>query len=293
VTSEPETRLALRQRTELAIQQTALVQRGLELADNALARISAIDTALQPLPVWQQIGIEMIPIPAGPFLMGSDKAKDKLARDDELPLHTVYLPAFRIARVPVTVAQFAQFVAATGYKTTAEMADEAWKTLHWGNPGFDWRHPGGPTSNVNKYQDHPVTCILWRDAQAFCRWAGVRLPTEAEWEKAARGTDGRIFPWGDRPNKEMCNFSGDETTPVGRYSPQGDSPYGIADMAGNVWEWCDGWYDEDEDARPLRGGAGYSITVDVRCAAREGFFPGLEHYYIGYYFGFRVVSPGF
>ena len=105
--------------------------------------------------------------------------------------------------------------------------------------GADWAHPRGPESDVRAKQDHPVTCVSWNDAVAFCKWAVVRLPTEAEWEKAARGTDGRIWPWGDRePNSGVCNFNmtvGD-TTPVGRY-PDGKSPYGLLDVAGNVWEW--------------------------------------------------------
>ena len=182
--------------------------------------------------------------------MGSDKKKDKLAYDNETPQHTLYLPEYRIARVPVTVAQFAAFVGATGHKTTAEVQGSAWNWTgsEWKEiKGADWAHPRGPQSDVRAKQDHPVTCVSWHDAVAFCKWAGVRLPTEAEWEKAARGTDGRIWPWGNRePNSGVCNFNmtvGD-TTPVGRY-PDGKSPYGLLDVAGNVWEWTSSLWGKD------------------------------------------------
>jgi formylglycine-generating enzyme required for sulfatase activity len=253
------------------------------------------------------LAIEWITIPAGEFLMGSDKKKDGRARDDETPQHKLYLPEYRIARVPVTVAQFAAFVQATGYRTTAEERGSAvvytgseWKDVK----GANWSHPRGPQSDVRQKQDHPVTCVSWRDAQAFCQWAGVRLPTEAEWEKAARGTDGRIFPWGDdAPTKDHCNFAMNvkDTTPVGKY-PRGASPYGVLDMAGNVWEWTSSLvkpypYDaadgrEDSEAggsRTLRGGSWDNSEIYVRCANRYR-----DHPDYGYgYFGFRVLSPGF
>jgi formylglycine-generating enzyme required for sulfatase activity len=253
------------------------------------------------------IEFDWVTIPAGAFPMGSDGTKDKLARDVEKPQHKVRLDEFRIARVPVTVAQFAAFVQATGYRTTAEERGSAvvytgseWKDVK----GANWSHPRGPQSDVRQKQDHPVTCVSWYDAQAFCQWAGVRLPTEAEWEKAARGTDGRIFPWGDdAPTKDHCNFAMNvqDTTPVGKY-PRGASPYGVLDMAGNVWEWTSSLfksypYDaadgrEDSEAggsRTLRGGS-WNDTVDgVRCAYRGRNNPDLRNDYLG----FRVLSPGF
>ena len=134
------------------------------------------------------IAFDWVTIPAGEFLMGSDKQKDKLAYDNETPQHTLNLPEYRIARVPVTVAQFAAFVGATGHKTTAEVQGSAWNWTgsEWKEiKGADWAHPRGPQSDVKAKQDHPVTCVSWHDALAFCKWAGVRLPSEAEWEKAA------------------------------------------------------------------------------------------------------------
>ncbi len=256
------------------------------------------------------VSFDWIEIPAGPFLMGSDKHKDPDAWDDELPQHTVTLPAYRIARTPVTVAQFAAFVKATGYQTDAEKRGQAYvytgSTWDWVK-GANWQHPRGPESDVRQKQDHPVTCVTWQDAIAFCAWASevtgttIRLPSEAEWEKAARGTDGRIYPWGnDKPTKAHCNFDinvGD-TTPVGSY-PKGASPYGMLDAAGNVWEWTnslwkgypynatDGREDSHSEGRPtVRGG---SFGVDdwfVRCACRNNYFYPFD------LVGLRVASPG-
>ena len=208
------------------------------------------------LPNWQQAGIELIKIPAGKFLYGDDKKP-------------VYLDEFWISRTPITNRQYQVFVTVTGYKPPK----------HWGGSRV---HPSK--------QNHPVVNVTWNDAQEFCAWAGVFLPTEQQWEKAARGTDGREYPWGNEPpTAELCNFDNNvgDTTPVGRHSPQGDSPYGLVDMTGNVWEWCEDTYDGDTSRRVVRGGAFFNNRQDVRCAARHRNNP----INVSGYLGFRVVTP--
>jgi sulfatase modifying factor 1 len=140
-------------------------------------------------------GMAQVCVPAGEFLMGSADS-DPSAYRDEMPQHTVYLDAFWIDKTEVTNAMFAKFVAETNYKTEAEK--EGWGFTYnppsksWERPkGADWRHPRGPTSDINSQNDYPVAQVSWNDAAAYCEWVGRRLPTEAEWEKAARGTDGR------------------------------------------------------------------------------------------------------
>ena len=160
------------------------------------------------------------------------------------------------------------------------------KPSHW-NSG---RIPEGKA-------DHPVVNVSWRDAIAFCQWASVRLPSEAEWEKAARGTDRRVFPWGDNdPTKESCNFNGNvnDTTPVGRY-PKDASPYGVHDMAGNVLEWTNSLnrlypYDLDDGredpeksgSRTVRGGSWRDFAQVVRCAYRGRPSPLIRRYDVGF-----------
>jgi formylglycine-generating enzyme required for sulfatase activity len=166
---------------------------------------------------------EMVLIPAGEFIMGSD---DRLP--DEGPQHRVTLPAFYIDKFEVTNLQYKKFNDATHGRSPR----------HWRNRTF----PPGKA-------DHPVVYVTWDNADAYCRWAGKRLPTDAEWEKAARGTDGRMFPWGDEFDTAKANTPvrwqeigrfGD-TSPVGAFDT-GKSPYGVYDMSGNVWEWTASWY---------------------------------------------------
>lgn len=239
--------------------------------------ISALQQPADP------ISFDWITVPAGEFLMGSDRSKNIDAYDYETPQNQLSLPGFRIARVPVTNAQYQEFVQATGHQYP-----EHWK---------------GEKIPDNK-EKHPVVYASWDDAVAFCTWAQVRLPSEAEWEKAARGTDGRIYPWGNgEPNDKRCNFDLNEgdTTPVGIYTI-GISPYGCLDMAGNVLEWTRSLYkdypynaeDGREDlttsgVRVVRGGSFLDSRFSVRCTYRYWYGTVIQNNFIG----FRVVSPGF
>jgi formylglycine-generating enzyme required for sulfatase activity len=242
-----------------------------------------------------------VEIPAGTFLMGSDPAADPLAYDNERLAPgggqgVVDLPAYYIGRYPVPVAQFREFVNATGY--AAEPA-----ALR------------GPP-------DHPVVAVSWVDALAYSRWLDrtlreaphpppqlsdlldsgwrVTLPTEAQWEKAARGTDGRIYPWGDAPRPDRANYLASGTTAVGSFDCP-ECPYGVLDMSGNVWEWTRspfqlspyGAGNEDLDLRAdalwvMRGGSYEESEQTIRAAVRGGADPGARRDFIG----FRLVlSP--
>jgi iron(II)-dependent oxidoreductase len=165
----------------------------------------------------QAINTEMVEIKGGSFTMGSNNGAA-----DAKPAYQVEVPAFFIDKFEVTNDDFKKFVDATSYKTDAEKANEG-----------DWK----------KYADgkgkHPVVLVTWNDATAFCKWAGKRLPTEQEWEKAARGADGRAFPWGNDYDPKKANVKEGNirtTTVVGSFGA-GTGPYGVQDMAGNVWEW--------------------------------------------------------
>ena len=202
-------------------------------------------------------GMVMVYVPEGEFTMGS------ILQDYWKPVHVVYLDAYWIDRTEVTNAMFTVFVDDTGYETDAEKNGASWIVA--GNElqemsGADWEHPRGPGSSISSLGDYPVVQVSWNDAAAYCAWAGARLPTEAEWEKAARGTDSRAYPWGEQtPDGNLVNFadvslavegadtdSNDGymyTAPAGTY-PAGASPYGALDMAGNVFEWVADWYGE-------------------------------------------------
>ena len=240
-----------------------------------------------------------VEIPAGPFTMGSDPSVDRLAFDVERwsatsAQGTVDLPSYYIGRYEVTVAQFAAFVRATGHRVVDETALRG-----------DWRQP--------------VTGVAWTDALAYARWLDatlrswdgappelaarlgdgwhVRLPTEAQWEKAARGTDARIWPWGDEPRRDRANFGTRGPAPVGSFDCP-ECPYGLADMAGNVWEWTRSPYQpypfepsvsrvdlQAEALWVMRGGSFTDGEQNVRAAVRGGADPGARRPFIG----FRVV----
>jgi len=247
------------------------------------------------------VHFDWVVVTAGEFLMGSQPERDEWAEPDEFPQHRLRLPAFRISRTQVTVAQFAAFVAATGYRTQAEESGAAKVLLATGSAverGVNWRYPTGKSNGTTDKKEHPVTCLMYADVLAFCQWAHVRLPTEAEWEKAARGGDGRIWPWGDSPpDASRCNFGNSvgDTTPVGSY-PNGASPYGALDMAGNVREWTSTLhhaypYRDDSGStgtRVLRGGSYHSNPAYLRCAYRRQAAFNTKLNLIG----FRVVMDG-
>ncbi|MBC7226249.1 MAG: SUMF1/EgtB/PvdO family nonheme iron enzyme [Thermoflexales bacterium] len=190
---------------------------------------------------------EWVEIPGGSFLFGEDRR----------PVMTM---AFRIGRYPVTNAQYARFLAANPQHPVPYVDEE------WARP-YNW-DPVTRTYPEGK-ANHPVVLVSWEDAMAYCAWAGVRLPTEEEWERAARGEDGRAYPWGPsfEPTRANVRESGiGGTTPVGVY-PEGASPYGVLDCAGNVWEWTATPYDEDEMV--IRGGAWNFFAEDARTFVRE------------------------
>jgi len=200
-------------------------------------------------------------VPPGPFIMGGEYG---------FPLQVARVErGFFIARTPVTNAEYERFAAATRRRSPEH-----------------WRGKTPP----EELCDHPVVYVSWKDAVAYAEWAGGRLPTEQEWEKAARGIDGRVYPWGDEFDPARCNSAEARigtTTPVSRYSPDGDSPCGCADMSGNVWEWTASRSESGGDLRVLRGGAFLYSDRNVRCAARIWNNPDFR-YREG---GFRIMMP--
>jgi formylglycine-generating enzyme required for sulfatase activity len=246
----------------------------------------------------------MVWIPGGTFHMGSHDFYP-----EERPVREARVDGFWIDRHPVTNERFSRFIAATGYVTVAERAPDPalypgapvenlvpgsmvffptvgpvdlGNSAQWWawTPGASWRHPRGPASSIDRLGDHPVVHVAFEDVGAYCRWAGAALPSEAEWEYAARGgLDGRIFPWGDeeRPNGELLantwqghfpwqNTEEDGfvfTSPVGSYPANG---FGLLDVVGNVWEWTNDWF---TPARPAAVGTGCCGTASSRVDARE------------------------
>jgi formylglycine-generating enzyme required for sulfatase activity len=256
-------------------------------------RAAKSDKTAPPIIINPKDGSVLVLVPAGDFVMGSPAGQ---GNDDEHPRHRVYLSAYYIGKLEVTNRQFAVFVRRTGY----------------GAEG-NWRKYCAP----GRY-NHPVVGVTWNDARAYCRWADLRLPSEAEWEKASRGADERKYPWGNAWEPAFLNWAGGgegklktwnrggripsrvPSEPVGSRG-RGASPCGCLDMAGNVWEWCGDWYGKNYysgspssnpqgpgsgKCRVLRGGSwGFELPGDFRCANRLGAGP--EAGYEGT--GFRVA----
>jgi formylglycine-generating enzyme required for sulfatase activity len=254
-------------------------------------------TAVPPTTVPPRVTdtTEMVSIPAGEFLMGSS-ARDSQADSDEKPQHTVYLDAFWIDKYEVTNAQYKKCVDAGKCSRPSDTSSST-RTSYYGNVSFD---------------DYPVIYVSWNDAKAYCEWAGKRLPTEAEWEKAARGTDERVYPWGSTLDGTRLNFCDKncpynwkdstaddgyaDTAPVGSY-PRGASSCGALDMAGNVWEWVADWYGANYYSssprnnpkgpssgqyKVLRGGAWNYYRSSARAANRDYDYPDYRNYNVGY-----------
>ena len=244
--------------TLLQIGQKLIIPKGGTIASTSTpTEVRATSTSIPTTPRPPVEGA-MIAVPAGEFTMGSDV-------EDERPPHTVFVDAFEMDKLEVTNQEFERFVQETGYVTDAEKGgDTSWRYYAEGKP------------------QHPVVKVSWNDAVAYCGWAGKRLPTEAEWEKAARGTDARVYPWGNqwdaaRANAKEAGYRG--TTAVGSF-PAGASPYGVLDMAGNVAEWTTDWFKAypggdfyspyfGEKYRVIRGGGWFSDQKLVRTTERS------------------------
>jgi len=224
-------------------------------------------------------GVEMLLVPAGEFSMGSENGNS-----DEKPVHTVYLDAFYIDKYEVTNTRYAACVGAGACQPPKETRSHT-RTSYYGNSVYD---------------DYPVIYVSWNMAKAYCEWRGARQPSEAEWEKAARGADGRTYPWGEGFDCSHANYWGNlgvcvgDTSPVGSYA-SGRSFYGAYDMAGNVWEWVSSLYEphpygpddgrEDLSAsglRVLRGGSWLSYAHFLRAAVRVRVDPASADLYIGF-----------
>ncbi|MCX5866749.1 MAG: SUMF1/EgtB/PvdO family nonheme iron enzyme [Proteobacteria bacterium] len=264
-------------------------------------------------------GVPLILIPAGEFMMGCKGAgfnqnrnnqqqdrrdnldpgyADRQCQEDENPYHRVWLDAYYIDKFEVTLDHYARCARAGKCPEPGKVG-----YCNWGQPGKG---------------DHPVNCVDWNQAGAYCEWTGKRLPTEAEWEKAARGTEGRIYPWGNEFDCHRGNFDDEKdrdpelipggpdcdgyktTAPVGRFSA-GASPYGVMDMAGNVWEWVSDWYGDNYyrdttsrnpsgpaggTVRSLRGGGWYSNATFLLRTSRRGW---ADPNYQGDHYGFRCA----
>lgn len=260
-------------------------------------------------------GMQMVYVSGGIFLMGSDPSVDQNAQNDELPRHEVTVNSFWLDRTEVTNNQFAIFATETGYITKSEIEGGGYSYISgsWQYIlGANWQQPQGPESNINDLDNHPVVLVSWDDANAYCTWAGGQLPTEAQWEYAARGNDRRLYPWGntfDGLKANFCDINCDNdsrdtnindgykfTAPVGSFSPEGDSWVNAADMAGNVWEWVTDWWYSSYSSVPtidptgptsgnykvLRGGSWHYSSPTLRVTERSNVSPSNSYDSVGF-----------
>lgn len=240
-------------------------------------------------------GSVMVFIPEGKFKMGSD------TYDAEKPVQSILLGNYFIDKLTVTNARFKKFMEETKYVTDAEKEKagmvrigQRWKKVE----GASWKMPDGMTAIEGK-EDHPVSQVSYNDALNYCKWANKDLPTEAQWEKGARGLDGNEYPWGNtEPNNTTANFDNliGSTSKAGSYE-KGQSPFGLLDMAGNVYQWCKDWYGtgprkesnpagpETGSERVIKGGSFIESTESLRSANRDRYEPG----YSSFLFGFRCA----
>ena len=243
---------------------------------------------------------EWIQVPGGPFLMGTDDSEEPDQRAHESPRVRPDLSSYEVMRTPVTVGQFARFLAAGGYDERSFWSAYGWRWRTEANvvrPRFASEEERGEW-HAYLTPSRPIVGVSWFEADAYARWQGARLPTEAEWEKAARGTDGRRYPWGDPWEEDRAAHRGygpKKTIPVGVF-PAGESPYGVLDAVGSVWQWCSDMYTADAYAhadsrdpqgpsvadgsvhapgkplhRVVRGGAWNTLAWSLRCANRNSY----------------------
>jgi formylglycine-generating enzyme required for sulfatase activity len=282
-----------------------------ELERGALALEARIEKAEELGELGDPRAEEWILVPGGRFVMGTDEADEPDQRAHESPRLCPDLSSYEIMRTPVTVVQFARFLAARGYEERA----------HWSAEGWAWRVSSGAlrprfASDEERAEWHayltpsrPVVGVSWFEADAYARWLGARLPTEAEWEKAARGANGGRYPWGDEWEEDRAAHRGygpKKTLPVGVF-PKGESPYGMLDAVGSVWQWCNDLYATDAyahadrrdpqgpsvppslpdaGAKPLhrvvRGGAWNTLPWSLRCANRNSYPMGARFSNLGF-----------
>lgn len=230
----------------------------------------------------------MVLVPAGEFTMGTDDAQ---APENQRPARKVHVDAFYIDKHEVTNAQFEDFILADGYNKRKYWTRAGWEFIQ--KKRFYYSYPGKVTyrideplafgkNSVSTAPDHPVIGVSWYEAAAYAKWAGRRLPTETEWEKAARGTDARLYPWGNAFDFSKLNYfpHHQKLLHVGSF-PVAASPYGVLDMAGSVAEWCAGNASGGEK-KAVRGGGWNATRLQLQCFFREEVVPTYRHYTLGF-----------